>query len=33
LALYALTLGGGIIFMIIRMAALAMKNRGGGFLF
>jgi len=33
LALYALALGGGIIFMIIRMAALAMKNRGGGFLF
>jgi len=33
LALYALALGGGIIVMIIRMAALAMKNRGGGFLF
>ncbi len=33
LTLYAAALGGGIIFMIIRMAALAMKNRGGGFLF
>jgi hypothetical protein len=33
LALYALALGAGIIFMIIRMAALTMKNRGGGFLF
>lgn len=33
LTLYAFALGGGIIFMIIRMAALAMKNRGGGFPF
>jgi len=33
LTLYALALGGGIIFMIIRMAALAMNNRRGGFLF
>jgi hypothetical protein len=33
LTLYAAALGGGIVFMIIRMTALAMKNRGGGFLF
>lgn len=33
LTLYAAALGGGIIFMIIRMAALAMKNRSGGFFF
>ena len=33
LILYAIGLSGGIIFMILRMAALAMKNRGGGFLF
>ncbi len=33
LTLYAAALGGGIIFMIIRMAALAMKNRSGGFPF
>ena len=33
LALYAVALGGGIIFMIIRMAALAMRSRRGGFLF
>ena len=33
LTLYAAALGGGLIFMIIRMAALAMKNRNGGFLF
>jgi hypothetical protein len=33
LTLYAAALCGGIVFMIIRMAALAMKNRGGGFLF
>ncbi len=33
LTLYVTVLGGGIIFMIIRMAALAMKNRRGGFLF
>lgn len=30
LTLYAAALGGGIIFMIIRMAALAMKDRSGG---
>jgi len=33
LTLYAAALGGGIIIMIIRMAALAMKSRSGGFLF
>ena len=33
LILYAIGLSGGIVFMIIRMAALAMKNRSGGFLF
>jgi len=33
LTLYAAALGGGLIFMIVRMAALAMKNRRGGFLF
>ena len=33
LTLYAAALGGGLIFMIIRMAALAMKIRRGGFLF
>jgi hypothetical protein len=33
LTLYAAALGGGIIVMIIRMAALAMKSRRGGFLF
>lgn len=33
LTLYTAALGGGIIFMIIRMAALAMKNQGGGFPF
>ncbi len=33
LTLYTAALGGGIIFMIIRMAALAMKSRRGGFLF
>ncbi len=33
LTLYAAALGGGIIFMIIRMAALAMGSRRGGFLF
>ena len=33
LTLYAAALGGGIIFMIIRMAALAMRSRRGGFLF
>lgn len=33
LTLYAAALGGGIIFMVIRMAALAMKSRRGGFLF
>jgi hypothetical protein len=33
LTLYTAALGGGIIFMIIRMATLAMKNRGGGFPF
>jgi hypothetical protein len=33
LTLYTMALGGGIIFMIIRMAALAMKSRRGGFLF
>jgi hypothetical protein len=33
LILYAGALGGGLIVMIIRMAALAMRSRGGGFLF
>ena len=33
LALYALALGGGIVFMILRMALLATKDRRGGFLF
>lgn len=33
LALYAVALGGGIVFMVLRMAVLAMKDRGGGFLF
>jgi hypothetical protein len=33
LILYAIGLSGGIVFMILRMAMLAMKNRGGGFLF
>jgi hypothetical protein len=33
LILYIIGLSGGIIFLILRMAALAMKNRGGGFLF
>jgi len=33
LTLYAAALGGGIVFMIVRMAALAMKNRSGGSLF
>jgi len=33
LTLYAAALGAGIIFMIIRMAALAMRSRRGGFLF
>jgi len=33
LILYAIGLSGGIVFMILRMAALAMKNRIGGFLF
>jgi len=33
LILYAGALGAGLIVMIIRMAALAMKSRGGGFLF
>lgn len=33
LTLYIAALGGGIIFLIIRMAALAMNNRRGGFLF
>ena len=33
LILYAIALSGGIVFMILRMAILAMKDRGGGFLF
>ena len=33
LILYAIGLSGGIVFMIIRMAMLAMKDRSGGFLF
>jgi hypothetical protein len=33
LALYAAALGAGLIVMIIRMAALAVKSRSGGFLF
>ena len=33
LILYAGALGAGLIVMIIRMAALAMRSRGGGFLF
>jgi hypothetical protein len=33
LTLYAAAVAGGIIFMIIRMAMLAMKNRSGGFPF
>jgi hypothetical protein len=33
LTLYAAALGGGIVFMIVRRAARAMKNRSGGFLF
>jgi hypothetical protein len=33
LTLYAAALGGGIVFMVVRVAALAMKNRRGGFLF
>ena len=33
LILYAIGLSGGIVFMILRMAMLAMKDRSGGFLF
>ncbi|NTV80569.1 MAG: hypothetical protein HGA24_04005 [Candidatus Aminicenantes bacterium] len=33
LILYAGALGAGLIVMFIRMAALAMRSRGGGFLF
>jgi hypothetical protein len=33
LILYTAALGGGIVFMMLRMAALAMKNSRGGFLF
>ncbi|MBE3110472.1 MAG: hypothetical protein IMZ54_13610 [Acidobacteria bacterium] len=33
LILYMIGLSGGIVFMILRMAALAMKNRSGGFPF
>jgi hypothetical protein len=33
LTVYAAALGAGLIVMIIRMAALAVKSRGGGFLF
>jgi len=33
LILYAIGLSGGLVFMIIRMAMLAMKDRSGGFLF
>lgn len=33
LTLYAAALGSGIIFMILRMATLAMKDRSGGFPF
>lgn len=33
LILYAMALGGGLVFMILRMAALAMRSRGRGFLF
>jgi hypothetical protein len=33
LILYAIGLSGGIVFMILRMAMLAMKNRSGGFPF
>ena len=33
LILYVAALGGGLIIMIVRMAALALKSRGGGFLF
>jgi len=30
LILYAMALGGGLVFMVLRMAALAMRSRGGG---
>lgn len=33
LILYAIGLSGGIVFLILRMALLAMKDRGGGFPF
>lgn len=33
LTLYAAALGGGIVFMVLRMAVLAMKDRQGGFPF
>ncbi len=33
LILYAMALGGGFVFMVLRMATLAMKSRSRGFLF